>query len=283
MIPTREVRLRVLAGGHCTHPEAMVHRDRPLRSCKFPALFARIDHPTRGVLLYDTGYARPFHEETRRWPGRIYGRITPVHLHDHESAAAQLARDGVAPTDVRGVILSHFHGDHIAGLRDFPKASFYFLPAAYQALADRRGLRALRRGFLPGLLPPDFTARAAPLGPRMDLPRTFAPFDHGIDLLGDGTLIGVPLPGHARGQLGLIVRSEAQLRFLCADAAWSTRAIEELVLPNPLTYLIMDDRRAYRRTLVGLNRLHRRAPEIALIPSHCPRVWATIPPAEPPA
>jgi len=276
MIPTREVALRVLAGGHCTHPEAMVHRDRLPRTCKFPALFARIDHPTRGVFLYDTGYARPFHEETSRWPGIIYGRITPVHLHDHESAAAQLARQGVAPTDVRGVILSHFHGDHIAGLRDFPSARFYFLPEAYATLRQRRGVRALRRGFLPGLLPPDFDARTAPLGGPVALPRALAPFDTGIDLLRDGSLIGVPLPGHAAGQLGLVVRADGALRFLCADAAWSTRAIEELVLPNPLTYLIMDDRRAYRRTLHGLHLLRRRAPELDLIPSHCPRVWARI-------
>lgn len=272
----REVRLELLAGGYCTHPEAMVLRGAPLKSCRFPALFAHIEHPTHGSFLYDTGYAAPFFDQTRRLPGSLYAKITPVTLDPSERAAAQLARRGIAPEQVQGVILSHFHGDHIAGLRDFPRANFYFLPSAYAAVRDRSGLRALLRGFLPGLLPPDFELRARPVHQTVALPSAFRPFERGFDLLGDGSLIGVELPGHAAGQLGLLARSEGAVQFLCADAAWSTQAIEELRFPNPLTYAIMDDRRAYGRTLRALHTLSERQPEIRLIPSHCPRVWASL-------
>jgi glyoxylase-like metal-dependent hydrolase (beta-lactamase superfamily II) len=276
MILSRDVGLEVLAGGHCTHPDKMVHRDGSLRSCKFPALFARIEHPTRGTILFDTGYARPFLDEVGRWPGVVYGRITPVHLRDDESAAAQLAQRGVAPPDVGLVVISHLHGDHIAGLRDFPSARFSYLPEAYQAVAGRGGLRALRKGFLPGLLPEDFVARSVGVGRRVALPTALRPFTEGFDLLGDGSVVGVALPGHARGQLGLVVRSGGRLHFLCADAAWSTRAIEERVLPSPLTWLIMADRRAYVRTLHDLHALVGR-PDLRLVPSHCPRIWADPP------
>ncbi len=276
MTEGREVGFELLAGGRCTHPDGVVHRGGSLRSCEFPALFALIHHPTRGPVLYDTGYARPFLDETRRLPGWIYGRVTPVQLRDDETAAAQLARRGIAATDVRHVVISHFHGDHVAGLRDFPNAAFHYHPAAYRAVRGRAGLRALRKGFLPGLLPPDFLARSAPLGRPVALPSALRPFEEGFDLFGDGTAIAVLLPGHAAGQLGLLVHHGGRPQFLCADAAWSSRAIEERVLPSPITRVILHDWRAYVRTIDDLGAVSRRAPEVRLLPSHCPRVWREI-------
>ena len=34
----------------------------------------------------------------------------------------------------------------------------------------------------------------------------WSPFTHGFDLIGDGSLIAIPLPGHTAAQMGLVVR-----------------------------------------------------------------------------
>src|SRR5260370_164781 len=70
------------------------------------------------------------------------------------------ARAGLCAADLKCIILSHFHADHISGLQDFPAARIIVTREAYDAVASRRGFGALRRGFIPALLPADFQQRA---------------------------------------------------------------------------------------------------------------------------
>ena len=71
---------------------------------------------------------------------------------------------GLAPRDVRRVVVSHFHADHVAGLRDFPNADLVALRSAYEDVAGRRGL-GLAVAFVPALMPDDFDRRAMLLPP----------------------------------------------------------------------------------------------------------------------
>lgn len=269
------VEVTLLAAGSCTHPEHFVLRNRVLRPLRFPATFALIRHPEQGVVLFDSGYSARFLAATRRLPERLYRWITPVSIPAQESAAALLAARGIDPGEVRTIVLSHFHADHIGGLQDFPRARFVFFEASWRAVRDLRGLGALRRGFLPALLPSDFAERAAPLDtsrPRA-LPPELAAFGCGHDLFGDGSVLAVELAGHAAGQMGLVLRlSSGALWFLVADACWTSRCYRERIRPHPLTRLLFDDTRAYCRTLERISELHERSPEIRIVPSHCAEV-----------
>src|SRR5689334_5759477 len=124
------------------------------------SIVALLGHPEHGWSLWDAGYAPRMLDETRRLPFWLYRRITPLRLRPELAAVAQIGRWGLAPRDIRRVIISHFHADHIAGLRDFASAELICLRSAYDDVAARRGWRALRRGFIPALLPDDFAARA---------------------------------------------------------------------------------------------------------------------------
>ena len=86
------------------------------------ALVALLCHPRHGWLLWDTGYAPRLLDATRHLPFALYRRATPLHLHPELAVAAQLGRWGLVPGEISRVVLSHFHADHIAGLRDFPRA-----------------------------------------------------------------------------------------------------------------------------------------------------------------
>src|SRR5690606_25339194 len=101
------------------------------------ALVGLILHETFGPILFDTGYHRRFFTATEAFPERLYRLMTPVRYDEAESLEIQLSRLGLASQDIAGVFVSHFHGDHIAGLRAFPKAHIF---------CAREGLDRIRQG-----------------------------------------------------------------------------------------------------------------------------------------
>jgi glyoxylase-like metal-dependent hydrolase (beta-lactamase superfamily II) len=269
--------LSLLFAGYCTQAERFLFRDGGQRTVRFPATCALLEHPERGLLLYDTGYSERFFTETAHWPFGIYRKMTPVFLRPEETTAAQLRRLGVEPAEIESVILSHFHADHIAGVMDFPGARFRYFATAYQAVRGKRGLAALRAAYLPGLLPGDFEQRSDPVADSAlePLPADFSPFVTGVNLLGDGSLWGIPVPGHAAGQMALLVHTRTGWVLLAADALWHSRAYREAVLPNPLVRLIFDDWVDYCASFAAICELHRRHPDIRIIPTHCEEVWGS--------
>jgi glyoxylase-like metal-dependent hydrolase (beta-lactamase superfamily II) len=273
-----KVRLRLFAAGSCTHPEWVTIRGGMRTSVEFPAGFAYVEHPQEGGILIDTGYTSRFLQETSRLPYSIYRRLTPVELRPEQEGIPQLLAAGIETERIRKVILTHFHADHIGGTRDYPKAQFVYLQQSYDAVKSLTGLAALKAGFLRGLLPDDFAARSHTLGREAAAPLPFdSPFEWGYDLLGDGSMYAVELPGHAEGQIGIFLATESADYFLCADAVWSSQAYFENRPPHPLAGLIMSDRRAYQRTFQKLRELHLSYPELRIVPSHCRvslKAWA---------
>lgn len=276
---SRRVRLTILRAGWCQHLECMADRGGRLAPVRFPALCGLIEHPDHGWVLYDTGYAEHFFHATRALPERLYRHAVPVQLPAAQQLGAQLHALGIGPADIRYVIISHFHADHVAGLRDFTHARFIALQADCRHIESLRGQRwrATLGGHLPGLLPDDFTARLrlADTSPRCTLPGWMAPFEQGLDLFGDASLIGVPLPGHSAGQLGLFI-ADAQGRpaFLVADACWSVPACRAERLPAaPALWFANAERKQYQNTYSGLGQLIRREPAVAVLPSHCSQAW----------
>ncbi len=268
------VRATFFKTGYCTHPEAITLRGAPWKNVKFPALFALIQHPTQGNILYDTGYASRFFKETKRFPNRIYALITPVFFQPEQSAVEQLQQQGIAPEEISYIVVSHFHADHISGLIDFPKATFLCDRAAYDAVKHKQGISALKAGFLPGLLPPDFAARAQFVDYSPTVPLFPNLFDTAFDIFNDGSLLAVELPGHATGQLGLIFTdSHQQTHFLVADACWSSQAYQELTEPLAIAQLIFANPSEYRVTLKKLHQLHQQRPDLHIIPTHCGEIW----------
>lgn len=266
------IECRIYEAGHCTHPECATRRGAPLASTAYPALAFLLRHPQQGRLLFDTGYSEHFLDATRHFPERLYRAVTPVNLAADEPLRSQLQRDGVASGDIAHVMLSHLHGDHIGGLRDFPGAALICSREAWDDMRTRSRLGALKRGLLPRLLPDDFLDRVRWVedAPLRDLPAALADFGRGHDLFGDGSLLAVPLPGHAAGHYGVLFEdATGTLTFLVADAAWSSQAIREGVPPPALVTAWLGDTQVYRDTLQRLHELAHRAPSIRILPSHC--------------
>jgi glyoxylase-like metal-dependent hydrolase (beta-lactamase superfamily II) len=268
--------VRLLSAGSCLHPEAMTRRGAPWRPQRFPAGFALIHHRRHGAVLFDTGYSRHFFHETRALPNRLYAWLTPASLEDSQTACAQLAASGIAPQDVRSIVVSHFHADHFAGLRDFPASQIICSAAAWHSVRHARGLSALAKGFLPGLLPPDIEQRLVFVDtmPLVPLEAPLASFGLGYDLFGDGSALAVDLPGHATGQIGLFLPGlSPDPLLLVADAAFSHHAIQAGTPPPRVTTSLLGHTQDYRATLARLRNLRREAPSVRIVPSHGEIVW----------
>jgi len=260
--------------GYCTHPEAIALRGGRWKSVEFPALVALIQHPTIGNILFDTGYSERFFQETKQFPNRIYALTTLVYLQPEESVINQLKQQAIAPESIRYIVISHFHADHIGGLADFPNAQFICAQSAYDAVKQKTGLWAVKAGFLAGLLPPDFEQRVHFVEQKKQVSALPEWFETGFDLFGDRSIIAIELPGHATGQLGLMfVDKTEQCYFLVADACWSSRAYQELLAPQAIAQLIFSDAKTYGITLKKLHELHKKHPEIRIVPTHCADFW----------
>lgn len=275
----RSVTLRGFRVGQCKHPQRMTIRDGRWRAVEFPALAFLLVHPEEGPIVFDTGYDPAFFAATEPFPERLYRWVTPPTLAPHEALADQLAAAGIHPHAVRHLILSHFHADHIAGTHRFPNAAIHCARAGYAALCRNNRLASVRKGMLPALAPPTFVARARWFedAPRVVLPADLAPFADAADVLGDGSLLAVPLPGHCPGHWGLVLREDAGLHVLVADAAWSSDAIRRNMPPPWVTMALLGDARATRATLHDLHRLRLRNPDVRLTPSHCAECAAAWP------
>src|SRR5581483_3861194 len=212
----------ILDTGYCLAWENHILQGGARRRIACHSLVALLHHPRHGWLLWDTGYAPRMLEVTRSLPFALYRYATPLRLKPELSVVAQLPRWGLAPADIRRVLISHFHADHIAGLRDFPLAEYVTTRAAYDDVIPRKGMRALIRAFIPALLPDDFATRANLLPPFQGPPLPALGATN--DLFDDGSLLLVALPGHARGQMGLLAHTERGYMLFAADGCWLRRA-----------------------------------------------------------
>ncbi|MFT3834852.1 MAG: MBL fold metallo-hydrolase [Micropruina sp.] len=259
----------VIVAGHCVQLERFVRRGGAWRPIEFPSAVAVIPHPDGGVALFDTGYAPRFHTATARLPYRLYAALLPVSCGESDAVVTQLRERGIGPEQVRLVVLSHLHGDHVAGLRDFPQARVVVGDGALgSGWRNRSAWTNTAHGFLPALLPDDIDDRLLPLA-ELTVGRTGlgGRLRNGHDLFGDGSAFVLPLPGHTEGHLGLwLPGSGADGVLLVGDAVWNERAFTHGELPLPQ---LRGDRPRYEQVVGELARLHAERPELAIVPSHC--------------
>ncbi len=275
------VSFQYLYVGQCQHLECLCARGGRKEKIDFPALCGLIHHPDVGWILFDTGYSNHFFEETQNYPERLYRTSLPVQLPEQQYLIIQLAQKGIKPEEIKLIIVSHYHGDHISGLKDFPNARFIASKIDSEKIQRyiHRRWRATSQGKLPGLLPDNYFNRLTFVEeyPVCALPKWMAPFLEGIDILGDGSLLLVYLPGHSKGQLGLLMPdANGRPVFLVSDACWSLPACLEGRLPSRLTYFFIENINAYKNTFNKVQMLGCREKEIVLLPSHCKQSWSAF-------
>ena len=222
-------------------------------------------HPTAGPVLIDAGYG----PQVTSAPGRslllrFYTRMLGPVLRAGQSPVDLLAAHGVAPEDVRTILLTHLHADHVAWLPAFPQA---------RLITDGQTGGSLRHGVFRELLPNDLPDRQADL---RGFGQAALPFGlgHGFDIFGDGSVLGLPKPGHAPGHYGLVFTGDRPLLY-AVDAQWMLAAVTEDRIPGFPASLIAANGAAMRESAALVRRFHDAGGEVMLChdPAHTAYDW----------
>ncbi len=267
--PSRSVKVRFFSTGYIVANRSLAERSGQRSKVRFHATVALIEHPKFGLTLFDTGYSPRFFEATQRWPYRAYRWATRVFTNEAWTIESWLRSEAIDPLEIRRVVLSHFHADHIGGVRAFPNSDFIASVTGWNAVRRRRGVSAVRHAFLPSLLPEDFGSRLHTIDP-IHSPG-FGSFASCHDLFGDGSVRLFDLSGHAAGQLGALLQlSDGRRCFLLADAYWARTEVESNALPSFAFRVLADDNRAALDTRSAIQSVRLIDPTIEFVCTHCP-------------
>jgi N-acyl homoserine lactone hydrolase len=202
------MKLYIFDGGHAHLPD-MNHLtpDRNVgKPVTIPLLMFLIDHP-KGLVVFDTGV------DTDK-PGDPYLEASPEQRLDR-----QMQRLGYQPGDVRYVILSHLHLDHVGCMPLFPDATF---------IVRRQELRAAwwpdayERGY-------DFDS----LMKTRHLKYLQPGAEEALDVFQDGSLVCIDTKGHTEGHQSLVVNLPKSGRIVLAgDAAQVAENFTDKVPPG---------------------------------------------------
>lgn len=189
----------------------------------------------------------------------------------NHTALAIIKRLGHQPSDFKRILLSHFHGDHTCGLRDFPEADIITTTDPWNSVKNKTGIGAVRLAHLPSTLPDDIQNRLCLLD-RFHSPG-IGPFDRTFDLFDDGSIRLIKLLGHAAGQLGALLQTgPAERKLLVADAVWTSDSISAGLpptIPFKFTAACASTASATQQQLIAF---HTQFPAIKILPTHCPTV-----------
>ena len=223
-----------------------------------------IEH-AKGLILFDTGQDRASVTDSTYFPrgfaGYLYRRLARFDIGEHDTLTAQLAALGYAPADVDTAIVSHLHVDHIGGLRELAGSELVVSAAEWAELAEPvPELRGLLRSHiqLPGL-----RWHQVSLEPTHD--RALAPFTEALDVMGDGSLVLLPTPGHTAGSVSLLIRRAARPPLLLAgDLTYGADILRRGQLPG------VGRRRLLAESTRKVLALRQRQPGLVVLPAHDP-------------
>lgn len=173
-----------------------------------------IEHP-EGVIVVDSGETAKT-ANSGYFPGwhPYFRRAVVMDVSPDEEIGPRLHQLGINQVkDVRLLILTHLHTDHMGGIYHFPESDILVDRKEYQAA---QGFLGQLQGYLPQHLPPWFAPRFFSWddGP-------FGPFPAHQRLTRDGRVLAVPTPGHSPGHLSVIVQLDERYVFLAGDTSYT--------------------------------------------------------------
>jgi N-acyl homoserine lactone hydrolase len=224
-IKTRQVQ----AVGHGTRRQLNMLLDRQWTD-PLPIYAFAIEHP-EGVIVVDTG------ETARSSQPGYFPRWHPFFRYGlrewvapEEEIGPQLQRLGIAPGDVRWVVLTHLHTDHAGGLHHFPDNEIL---VSRTELDFASGLRGRLRGYVANT---HWPAWFRPTLLELE-PEPLGPFPQSLRLTDAGDVTLVPVPGHTPGQIGVLVDEGDQTVFLAGDSSYT----QDLMLRGKVDGVGADD------------------------------------------
>ena len=237
-------------------PERLVLAGGGWRRIDLAVRFGIFERPGHGPVLVDAGWPVARHGDGMA--ARLYRLLLRARCDPAQSPLAALRARGHGPGDVAAILLSHLHADHLGALPDFPGVPI-LAPRAALHRARAAPLRALRHGVLPALLPDP--THVQDFGHDIHLPHDLG---RGSDVLGDGSVLSVPLPGHADGHTGFLFPRLDPPVLYAADTQWLLPAIAANRPPRGPARLVHDAPHRVAESLARVDGFRRAGGRVVL-------------------
>jgi N-acyl homoserine lactone hydrolase len=223
-----------------------------------------VKHP-RGDLLIDTGFGSNIDAQVQDLPWllrRLAAYVTA------KPAAAQLDASGYDRGNLRGIVLTHAHWDHVSGASDF---------AGTPVLVNAEEKAFIRDGGFSSVVARNmkdakYEEYAFEGGPYLGYPASH-------DVHGDGSVVLVPAPGHTPGSIVVFVTLPGGKRYaFVGDLVWQLEGIalrEER--PWLMRRLADSDEVLVRGQLLHVAAIAAKFPDLTIVPAHDARAFEKIP------
>lgn len=196
------MKMHMLSGGRLRGRRTTYFPDAPEgETIELPVSCALLRH-AQGNVLFDTGCHPSIADDAAaRW-GSLAKLLIPI---SEDNVLSGLEAIGLAPDDIDVVVCSHLHTDHCGCNAFFAKATVI---VHAREIEMAKGADASRRGYFDA----DWDC-----GSRMRV------ISSELDVMGDGRIVLVPLPGHTPGLMGALVELDRSGKFLLASDALNVR------------------------------------------------------------
>jgi glyoxylase-like metal-dependent hydrolase (beta-lactamase superfamily II) len=224
-----------------------------------------VRHP-QGDLLIDTGLGRTIAAQVKAFPFLFRLGTELVLL---QPAADQLDAAGYDRKQLRYIVLTHAHWDHVSGVPDFLGVPVLITAAEHRFIDDGGWPTATARGMKTTTVFQNYTFDHTP----------YLGFDQSHDLYRDGSIVIVPTPGHTPGSVAIFLTLPGGARYaFVGDLVWQLEGLLERE-PRPWfeSKQLREDPDAFRQSLLRLSAIAERYPQITIVPSHDRRGYASIP------
>lgn len=266
------MRFSFVSTGYGNVPLGLFVQGGGWKRVRFPILCAVIERE-EGLVLFDTGIGTRIEEEFKPLASRGNWFFSKVVMRtefepSRDALVNQLPVLGFDPSDVRCAVLSHLHWDHAGGMRDFPRCRFVINRPEWEDAVSRRGINAgayIREEFEDQGLEIDLVST--------DPSRPYLSFRASHDVFGDGSLVLVDIPGHAAGQVGMVVNLPSGKRFfLTGDSFYFPDSLEKKAPKSRIMQAVVKEGPEAEATLERLWKLSRDEPDVELVSCHDYRI-----------
>lgn len=261
----------ISTGSGAGHPEHIYGTRKPKmwwvlfskRWVPMPLNVYVIEHDD-GLVLFDTGIDPAAAIDADYWPDPItrwfVSRVFRFEVSADDNLARQLELAGFQAGDVTKAVLSHLHFDHVGGIGHIPQAELLVSPDAWELLLKPFPAQT---EYVPrrALVVPGAQWRVMDFEPTDD--PSLAPFTEAYDVMGDGSLVVVPTPGHQPGSVSMLVRtSDGPPVLLIGDLTYNQQLLEQDQVAG------IGSKKLLRESYAKVRALKQHTPDLVIVAAH---------------
>ena len=175
------------------------------------------------LILIDTGETSKIYEKNYLPEGGLYHKSVQTRIKKEEEINFQISSLGYQIEDIKTIILTHLHGDHIGGIQYFPKANFLVSETEYELATSKKGQN---NGYFKKNWPSWFSPNLIKYNNQAE-----GVFNQSYHLQESKKIIIVPTPGHSIGHQSVIIKTKSLTYFIGGDLTYNIETLKKEI-PN---------------------------------------------------